>query len=245
MVNSRNFINNIRGYLSNNYIPFQIIDCSNDDELYDEINYRKIQSMSEDIDLPFAYRVFIQTYSTSHYIAPHGNMIIYVGDDDRLLAVTIHNINIDLSSITDLYGFTFSKVDLVSQTDNTYRFYFYQNKFNLNLNSRSRELINRIWLNLKNHPMYSSYEIIKDEVSYSDAGAIAIKVKLNCSPVLMFLFYPSYGNGNIDSVAIYGNGLDAQKRAIESSMQIFGLPVKSIKWDRGIERFLDVVLDSY
>ncbi len=245
MVNLRIFIDNVRSYLSDNYIPFQIIDCSNDDELYDEINFRKIQSMSEDIDFPFAYRVFIQTYSTSQYTAPHGNMIIYVGDDNGVLAVTIHNIKVDLANITDLYGFTYSKIDLVSQADNTYRFYFNQNKFNLNLNSRSRELINRIWLDLKYHPMYSSYEIIKDEASYSDAGAIAIKVKLNWSPVLMFLFYPSYGNGNIDSIAVYGNGLDAQKRAIESSMQIFGLPVKSIKWDRGIERFLDVALDSY
>ncbi|MDC1730528.1 hypothetical protein ABHY77_14470 [Bacteroides uniformis] len=124
MANSQDFINNVRGYLSNIYTPFQLIDCSNDDELSDEINYRKIQSMSEDIDLSYAYRVFIQTYSTSEHTAPHGNMIIYVGDYGRLLAVTIHNVKVDLSNIKGLYGFNFSKVELVSQSDNTYRFYF-------------------------------------------------------------------------------------------------------------------------
>lgn len=244
MANSQDFINNVRGYLSNIYTPFQLIDCSNDDELSDEINYRKIQSMSEDIDLSYAYRVFIQTFSTSCHTAPHGNMIIYVDDYDRLLAVTIHNAN-GLLNASELYGFQYSKVELISQSDNTYRFYFAQNKFNLNLNLRSREIINNIWLNLKYHPKYSSFEIIKDEISYSDAGAIAIKVRLYNSPVLMFLFYPSYNIGDIDSIAIYGNGLTTQKREIESTMQIFGLPVRSINWDEGVECFLNVTLDSY
>ena len=241
-VNAQAFVKNIKQYLSDNYIPFSIINSRCDSEMED---LSKVNELSEEIDLSYAYRIFIRIFPAIHGAKMHGSMIIYIGYHDELLATTIHGVEESLLNSASLYGFIYSKVELVSQSDRTYRFYFSQNKCNLNLNSRSRELINRIWFGLKHHPMYSSHEIIKDEVSYSDAGAIAIKVKLNCSPVLMFLFYPSYGNGNIDSVAIYGNGLDAQKRAIESSMQIFGLPVKSIKWDRGIERFLDVALDSY
>lgn len=47
----------------------------------------------------------------------------------------------------------------------------------LHLNQQSRQLINNIWVNAKNHPMYAGYIVTKDEASYFDAGAIAIKIE--------------------------------------------------------------------
>ena len=94
--------------------------------------------------------------------------------------------------------------------------------------------------------MYQGYEVIKDDISYSDAGAIAIKLFSLTGAGNMFLFYPSiYGSGKIGSCAIYGIQLSGHKNAIERSMTLFGLPVKSINWDEGIERFLDVTLEDY
>ncbi len=117
---------------------------------------------------------------------------------------------------------------------------------NLYLNQHSQQLINNIWINAKNHPMYQSYDVIKDEISYLDAGAIAIKLISPTGPSNMFLFYPALdGSGKIGSCAIYGVQLSGHKNAIERSMVLFGLPVKSVDWDEGIERFLDVVLEDY
>lgn len=116
----------------------------------------------------------------------------------------------------------------------------------LHLNQQSRQLINNIWMNAKSHPMYAGYNIVKDEISYSDAGAIAIRVDSPRGVMNMFLFYPAYDNsGKIGSCAIYGYQLEGHKRAIENSMKLFGLPVESVEWDEGYERFLDVTLEEY
>lgn len=120
MVNSEIFVRNVRNYLSDNYIPYTII---NDSEEYDLFTYSKIYAMSENIDLSFAYRIFIQIFPTSACQAEHSSMVIYVGDNDKLLAVTVHNAN-GLLNASALYGCQYSKVELVSQSDNTYRFYF-------------------------------------------------------------------------------------------------------------------------
>lgn len=117
---------------------------------------------------------------------------------------------------------------------------------NLHLNQNSLKLINNIWMNAKNHPMYQGYEIIKDVTSYSDAGAVAIKLLSPKGASNMFLFYPSLnGSGKIGSCSIYGFQLSGHKNAIERSMTLFGLPVQSVDWDEGIERFLDVTLEDY
>lgn len=120
MANSEIFVHNVRNCLSDSYIPYTII---NDSEEYDMFTYSKICAMSEDIDLAFAYRIFIQIFPTTVSQATHGSMIIYVGDNDKLLAVTVHDAN-GLLNASALYGFQYSKKELVSQTDNTYRFYF-------------------------------------------------------------------------------------------------------------------------
>ncbi|MDE7025813.1 MAG: hypothetical protein K2O88_08045 [Paramuribaculum sp.] len=116
----------------------------------------------------------------------------------------------------------------------------------LHLNLQSRQLINNIWMNAKNHPMYADYNVIKDEASYADAGAIAIRLDSPRGAMNMFLFYPAYdGSGKIGSCAIYGGQLEGHKNAIERSMKLFGLPVESVEWDEGYERFLDVTLKEY
>lgn len=116
----------------------------------------------------------------------------------------------------------------------------------LHLNQHSRQLINNIWVNAKNHPMYAGYNVTKDEASYFDAGAIAIILQSPRGNSNMFLFYPAYdGSGKIGSCAIYGANLEGHKQAIERSMTLFGLPVDLVEWDEGIERFLDVTLEDY
>lgn len=116
----------------------------------------------------------------------------------------------------------------------------------MTLNSQSRQLIQNIYLNAKLHPMYTGYEIIKDENTYADGGAIAVMVGKSNHLINMFLFYPACDNsGKIGSVAIYGSSLPGHKQAIERSMQLFGLPVESVDWDEGIEVFLDVTLEDY
>lgn len=117
----------------------------------------------------------------------------------------------------------------------------------LSLDYDSRQLINNILAQVKNHPMYVGYHVEKDEVSYMDAGAIGIIIQ---SPNLrvnnLFLFYPtSDASGKIGSCAIYGTNLDGHKIDIERSMSLFGLPVHSVEWDAGIECFLDVTLEDY
>ncbi len=117
---------------------------------------------------------------------------------------------------------------------------------NLYLNQHSLQLIDNIRMNAKEHPSYQGYQIIKDALSYSDAGAVAIKLISPKGPANMFLFYPSLdGSGKIGSCAIYGFQLTGHKNAIERTMTLFGLPVQSVHWDEGIERFLDVTLEDY
>lgn len=115
------------------------------------------------------------------------------------------------------------------------------------LNAQSFQLIQNIWVNAKNHPMYSSYIVEKDAVTYADAGAVAILLGNSRHTVRnLFLFYPaSDDSGQIGSVAIYGTTLEGHKEAIEKSMKIFGLPVQSIEWEQGKETFLDVTLKKY
>ncbi|MCD8393460.1 MAG: hypothetical protein LUC85_01325 [Bacteroidales bacterium] len=114
-----------------------------------------------------------------------------------------------------------------------------------NLNNDSMRLIENILVNAKRHPMYRGYDIDLNFSAGYGAGAIGIDVTRDGQPVNLFLFYPAWGSGKIESVAIYGSQLAGHKRAIEGSMTIFGLPVEDVEWDQGIERFLDVTLQDY
>lgn len=116
----------------------------------------------------------------------------------------------------------------------------------LYLNQNSRQLINNIWMNTKRHPMYADYNVSKDETSYFDAGAIAIILQSPRGSSNMFLFYPACdASGKIGSCAIYGYNLAGHKQAIERSLTLFGLQVKSVDWNEGVECFLDVTLKDY
>ena len=118
----------------------------------------------------------------------------------------------------------------------------YYNTFTLN--DQSRRLINNIYVNLSHPPTYASFCIEKDEASYAFQGGIAIKVSRNGRLVNMFLFFGS-PSGKIGSCAIYGSSLSGHKAAIERNMNFFGLPVLSVSFDEGFERFLDVILEDY
>ena len=111
----------------------------------------------------------------------------------------------------------------------------------LSFSKRSREIINGIWENAKRQPMAAKYNVIMDESSYFSAGAIAIRFESSHGLSNMFLFFPS-PEGEICSCAIYGlqSQLINYKNVIERSMSLFGLPVESVEWDEGYEKFLDV-----
>lgn len=114
------------------------------------------------------------------------------------------------------------------------------------LNAQSFQRIQNIWMNAKNHPLFSSYDVREDLLTYADAGAVAIILDDKREQRNMFLFYPATDDsGRIGSVAIYGTTLFGHKQAIERSKLVFGLPVDSVSLEHGEETFLDVTLKEY
>lgn len=117
--------------------------------------------------------------------------------------------------------------------------------FGRGIGTEGRMLIDNIISSFKSSPVYSSYVVEKDTMSYSDAGAIAIKVSKNGMPVNMFLFYPNPRNGKLGSCAIYGSSLQGHYNAINNSKMMFGLPVESVSMDCGAEQFVDVTFSNF
>ena len=99
----------------------------------------------------------------------------------------------------------------------------------MNLNQQSRQIIRIICQNARTHPIFSSYQVVRDDTTYADGSATAIWIGKDDTIVNMFLFFPSCDNsGRIGSVAIYGHFLSGHKTSIENSMLLFGLPVESV-----------------
>ena len=91
--------------------------------------------------------------------------------------------------------------------------------------------------------MYNFCQVRSYVHNYSN-GSRAIDISRNGVPVNLYLFYPDEdGSGKIDSIAIYGSYLQGFYNSIQSEKMIFGLKVKAIYKDSGIEDFLDVYLD--
>lgn len=113
------------------------------------------------------------------------------------------------------------------------------------LNDDSIAKINTIVAGFRKLHLFKSYEI-ESFVYDKLLGVHGIMIKKNGTPCNLFLFYPMPGGcGEIQSIAIYGDGLREHYKAIESSMSIFGLPVESIQNDYGLEPFIDVYLKKY
>lgn len=113
----------------------------------------------------------------------------------------------------------------------------YFNKFN----SHSLQLIENIYNSACSIPLYRDYW--KKAYTYDETyGVKAIELGKGDRSITLFLFYPGE-NGKIDSIAIYGDCLEGHLSAIQSSMKVFDLPVKSVHLDRsGLTDFVDVYL---
>ena len=110
--------------------------------------------------------------------------------------------------------------------------------FAFSFNEDSLQKINNIIAGIK--ALYSTYDIKSYRYDFK-TNAHAIELRKNGLPINLFLFYP-WTNGEIESIAIYGQNLVGHLNAIKSSMTIFGLPVESVEMDGGIEPFIDVHL---
>lgn len=112
------------------------------------------------------------------------------------------------------------------------------------LNSDSMWRINNIVTGFKNYPAYSTYDI-KSYIYDHRAGVHAIEISKNGQPINLWLFYPGV-NGEINSIAAYGNYLQSHLEAIRSTMTVFGMPVKSAEMDySGLSDFIDIFLKPY
>lgn len=111
------------------------------------------------------------------------------------------------------------------------------------LNQDSINRIRNIEMDLKNNPLYSSYQI-RYYIYDSFADVHALEISKNGAKVNLWLFYPDVSNnGKIGSIALYGLYLQGHYNAIKSSMTVFDISVSDISFDSGLESFLDIYLN--
>lgn len=109
------------------------------------------------------------------------------------------------------------------------------------LSQENIQLITNIYMNFKNNPVYSKYDI--SMVENAAMGAIDIYVEKNGQPVNRFMFCGSLF-GELNSIAIYGAQLNGHLKSIKSSMRIFGLKVSDVEIDyEGLSPYVDVTLE--
>lgn len=96
----------------------------------------------------------------------------------------------------------------------------------------------------RNYPAYASYSI--NSYAYDAlTGAHALEITCCGQFMNLWLFYPGM-DGNIGSIAVYGNNLQGHLNAILSSMTVFGMKVSSAEIDRsGISDYVDIYLEDY
>lgn len=112
------------------------------------------------------------------------------------------------------------------------------------LNSESKRRISNIVNGFKSHPNYAAYSI-RSYCYDARAGVYAIEVGKGTQLINLWLFYPGI-NGEINSIAVYGYGLQAHLNAIRSSMTVFGMSVESADIDySGMSDFVDIYLKEY
>ena len=109
------------------------------------------------------------------------------------------------------------------------------------LNQDSLQRIKNIENGFRNYPAYSAYQI-RSYIYDDQAGVQALEITLNGQPINLFLFYPDR-KGKIESIAVYGIGLQGHYNAMRSSMMAFGMPITDISIESGNETFLDIYLD--
>ena len=109
------------------------------------------------------------------------------------------------------------------------------------LNQDSKQRIQNIANGFRNFPAYAAYEI-NSFVYDLRSGAHALEITRNGQSVNLFLFFPA-PNGKIDSISVYGVGLQGHYNAMRSSMMAFGMRISDISMDFGESEYIDVYLD--
>ena len=113
------------------------------------------------------------------------------------------------------------------------------------LNDRSKAMVKNVYNGFKNHPTYRDFNITIDEHDIQGSASVTI-TKLGQN-VNKFYFYPKQGNGNIESIAIYGSQLNGHYNAINSSKLAFSLRVSEIELVTTNTQapFVDIYLEDY
>ena len=115
----------------------------------------------------------------------------------------------------------------------------------IHLNDESLQIINNIYNTLKTHSSYSGcdFEFKNDNPT---SGIISIETYKNSYLFYSYSFYSkTIRDGNIANMIISGEYLEALLEEINSSMEIFGLPVESAEIGRASNGFIDIHLQPY
>lgn len=110
----------------------------------------------------------------------------------------------------------------------------------ISMNSKSMRKIRNIVTNARKHPFYVNYEI----KSYAELrGTYSIDISKHGDLINKFVFCPD-SDGNIESIAIYGDNLRGHMNAIRQSMKIFDMEVESVDFESGYSDYVDVYLKT-
>lgn len=116
---------------------------------------------------------------------------------------------------------------------------------NNQLNDRSLSMVRTVYNNFRIHPNYIDFTVTIDE--HDIQGSASITISKHGQNVNKFYFYPKSGNGNLESIAIYGSHLNGHYNSINGSKLAFGLKVSEIEMVTANTQspFVDVYLDDY
>lgn len=103
-------------------------------------------------------------------------------------------------------------------------------------NPTCRAAVKQLCSQMRTAPIYRGLDICTSETA---EGIMRIFQEQNGHSVNTFAFFPD-SRGWIDSIAIYGQGLDNHYRVIRSTMEIFGMKVEEISHEGN---YVDVTLD--
>ena len=113
----------------------------------------------------------------------------------------------------------------------------------LSLNQKSRQMIDNVYRGFKTN--YPQYVVEKVGTGNIQVDGVFLNVYSNEALVNSYLFSPGI-NGEIESIAIYGQALQGHYNTISRSRNVFGLPVDDISIDNaGLSPYVDIIIGRY
>ena len=112
------------------------------------------------------------------------------------------------------------------------------------LNQRSQNIISNIYNTIRNHPSYAQYTVELISAELWSTGCMSIHISKQGRQINKFMFCPNT-EGNVDSIAIYGNDLRGHYNTISASRNAFGFRVRNISMDNGYSDYVDIEVESY